>query len=169
MENHYNYLNCKNMKYKTKRLKQMLLTEIKNYKRKYTIYKLVCNITGNTYYGSTCQSLKKRLIQHESRRNCSSNIILDKGDYLPLIPLETNLSYGKKINREDWYILNNVCVNKQGAKRNVEKAKESKIKYGKNNKEKIKIKNDNWRKNNKDYDYWRRKSPIGILARSYFN
>ena len=169
MQDHYDYWKAGNMKYKTKRLKQTLLTEIKNYKRKYTIYMLVCNITGNTYYGSTCQSLKQRLIHHKSKRNCSSKIILNRNDYLPLIPLETNLSYAKKINLEDWYILNNVCVNKQGAKRNVEKAKESNIKYCKNNKEKIKIKNDNWRKNNKDYDYWRRKSPIGILARSYFD
>ena len=30
-----------------------------------------------------------------------------------------------------------------------------------------------WRKNNKEnikqYDYWRRRSPIGILARAYFD
>ena len=162
MQDHYDYWKAGNITSRAKKLRKNFLTEIKNYKRKYTIYMLVCNITGDTYYGSTYTTLKERLRRHKSRRNCSSKIIINRGNYLPLIPLETNLSYAKKIEREDYYITNNVCVNKMGAKFNVEKEKETLKKYY-----------ANWRKNNKEYrmqyNYWRNSHPIGILARSYFD
>ena len=181
--------NCKNMTSRVKRLRKSFLTEIKNYKRKYTIYMLVCNITGDTYYGSTCMTLKDRMRDHKSKSSrCSSKIIINRGNYLPLIPLETNLSYGKKIEREDYCINSNVCVNDMCAKLNVEKTKEThkkyyeinkeeRLKYGanwkKNNKERIKKTAANYRKDNKEHiiqsDYWRRKYHLGILARSYFN
>ena len=121
MQNHYNFWKATNMRQKTKILKQRLLTEIKNYKQRYTIYMLVCNITGDTYYGSTCQPLKERLYGHISSHSCSSKIIIDRNDYLPLIPLETNLLYCEKIEREEWYINNNICVNKRSAKFTEEK------------------------------------------------
>tara|TARA_R110000823_G_scaffold43959_1_gene113946 strand:- start:77 stop:550 length:474 start_codon:yes stop_codon:yes gene_type:complete len=157
------------MTYKTKILKRRLLTEIKNYKRKYTIYKLVCNITSETYYGSTCQSLKERLSKHKCQKNCSSKIIIDRGNYLPLIPLETNLLYCEKIEREEWYINNNVCVNKRSAKFTVEKRKQVNAKWNKNNKEKIVEYYQKNKKYKKQCDYWRNTSPIGILSRAYFD
>ena len=174
MQNHYFYWKATNMSSKTKILKRKLLTEIKNYKRRYTIYMLVCNITGDTYYGSTCQSLKERLYLHkydskQKHKNNASKIIIERDDYLPLIPLETDLLYCEKIEREEWYINNNVCVNKRSAKFTVEKRKQVNAKWKKNNKEK----QAEYRKQKKEYkkqiDYWRNTSPIGILARAYFD
>ena len=153
MQNHYFYWKATNMTYKTKILKRRLLTEIKNYKRKYTIYKLVCNITS----------------KHKCQKNCSSKIIIDRGNYLPLIPLETNLLYCEKIEREEWYINNNVCVNKRSAKFTVEKRKQVNAKWNKNNKEKIVEYYQKNKKYKKQCDYWRNTSPIGILSRAYFD
>ena len=177
MQNHYFYWKATNMNYKTKNLKRMVLTEIKNYKRRYTIYMLVCNITGDTYYGSTCCTLKERLNSHKYKQTCSSKSIINRGDYLPLIPLETDLSYNKKIERENWYIDNNVCVNKYNAKLNVEKRKQrqkqTSAKWDKNNKERLKTRYKKYqiktKKYRKQYNYWRQTSPIGILARAYFD
>ena len=162
MQNHYNYWKSKNINYKTRLLKKTLLTEIRNYKRRYTIYMLVCNITGDTYYGSTSCTLKERLNNHKCNPVCSAKIIIDRNDYLPLIPLETDLTYYEKREREEWYISNNVCVNILSAKINVQ-----------NRKNRKKQAFSKWYKNNKEYkkqcDYWRRGSPIGILARAYFD
>ena len=175
MQNHYFYWKATNMTWKNKKLKQKLLTEIRNYKQRYTIYMLVCNITGETYYGSTCQTLNRRMATHKCNRSCTSKIIINRGDYLPLIPLETNLSYSKKKSREDWYINNNICVNKMSAKFNVQNRKKNMVKWRANkiNKEKNKKRCAKWNKNNKkyrnEYNYWRQTSPIGILARAYFD
>ena len=158
MQNHDDYWKATNMTCKNKKLKRKLLTEIKNYKQRYTIYMLVCNITGNTYYGSTCMTLKERLNCHKCKKDCSSKIIIDKGDYLPLIPLETDLTYCKKKEREDYYITNNVCVNKKGENFNDDREKKYHIEYRKQNKE-----------YNKQYKYWIRTNPIGILSRAYFD
>ena len=134
---------------------------------------MFCNITGETYYGSTCQPLKRRLAAHKCCRPCSSKIIIDRGDYSPLIPLETDLSYCEKRERENWYISNNACVNKMSAKSTVEKRKQIRTKWNKKNKEKLKKQEaENYQKNKKyykQYNYWRRANPIGILARAYFN
>tara|TARA_R110000822_G_C15192758_1_gene481536 strand:+ start:98 stop:571 length:474 start_codon:yes stop_codon:yes gene_type:complete len=157
MQTHYNYLKSKNMTHKTKILKRTLLTDIRNYKRRYTIYMMVCNITGDTYYGSTCVTLKRRLYCHKYNLTCSSKSIIDRNDYLPLIPLETNLSYSEKKEREDWYITNNACVNIRSAKFTVERRKKTDAKWNNNNKKYI-----------KQYNYWTRTSPIGILSRAYF-
>jgi len=155
MENHYNYLKS-NMTQKNKILRRKILTEIKNYERRYTIYKLVCNITNDTYYGSTCQRLSARLWAHKHTNKCSSRIIIDRGNYSALIPLESNLSYSKKMEREDYYIRNNVCINKKGATRNQE-LKRDLTKWRNQNKEYT-----------KNYNYWIKSHPLGILARAYF-
>ena len=94
MQDNYNYWQSRNMNYKNKVLRRRLFMEIKNYNKRYTIYMLVCNITGDTYYGSTCRTLKVRFSHHKRKRNCSAKIIIDRGNYSSLIPLETNLSYG---------------------------------------------------------------------------
>ena len=46
------------------------------------IYKIVCNITGEVYIGSTTTALSKRLSIHKSKKNCSSKQIIDRGDYV---------------------------------------------------------------------------------------
>ena len=47
------------------------------------IYKIVCNITGEVYIGSSTQPLAKRLYHHKKKTNeCSSKQIIDRGDYV---------------------------------------------------------------------------------------
>ena len=47
------------------------------------VYKIVCNITGEVYIGSTTQPLSKRLSLHKKKGNtCSSKQIIDRGDYV---------------------------------------------------------------------------------------
>ena len=50
------------------------------------IYKITCNVTGLTYYGSTVNPLSKRMGQHRSDFNknrgyCKSKLVLAGGDY----------------------------------------------------------------------------------------
>ena len=45
------------------------------------IYKLVCNITNEIYYGSTIQTLEKRLISHKTRKSCVSRNIINRDNY----------------------------------------------------------------------------------------
>jgi hypothetical protein len=47
------------------------------------IYKIVCNITGEVYVGSSTTTLAKRLYLHTKKKNtCSSKQIIDRGDYV---------------------------------------------------------------------------------------
>ena len=47
------------------------------------IYKIVCNITGEVYIGSSTQPLAKRLSLHKNKKNpCRSKQIIDRGDYV---------------------------------------------------------------------------------------
>ena len=43
------------------------------------IYRIVCNITGEQYIGSTCKTLKQRLQQHKSSYKCYKD---GKGHYV---------------------------------------------------------------------------------------
>jgi len=114
------------------------------------IYKLVCHETGEVYFGSTVQTLNKRLWVHKNKRNCKSREIIDRDNYtIELIkdfPCETR----KELDREEGiYIRNNICINKRVAGRTYEEFKQDNPetvkmwrkkdykKYYENNKEKI--------------------------------
>ena len=88
------------------------------------IYKIVCNITGLTYYGSTCEpTLARRLAGHigsyrkwkngKKISNLSSHQIFDIDNYVivlvELFPCNNNMELHK---RERYYIESNECVNK---------------------------------------------------------
>jgi len=46
------------------------------------IYKIVCNTTGETYYGSTTQPLWKRMGHHRCKTNsANSKQIIERGNY----------------------------------------------------------------------------------------
>ena len=46
------------------------------------IYKIVCNISGETYYGSTTQPLWKRMGHHRHKsNNANSKQIIQRGNY----------------------------------------------------------------------------------------
>ena len=124
------------------------------------IYKIVCNITGEIYYGSTIETLKERLRKHKKIDNpCVSKNILDRGDYK--IELIENYPCNNKYELEEQeatYIRNNTCINitiphrtkkeykKQYYKNNQEKFKE----YYENNKERLNEIKKNDRINNPD-------------------
>jgi hypothetical protein len=77
------------------------------------IYKLVCNKTGLTYYGSTIQTLKKRLWAHINNNNCYSKVIIANNDYNIILLEEYPCNSLKELQlRERYYTENNNCVNR---------------------------------------------------------
>jgi hypothetical protein len=88
------------------------------------IYKIVCNRTGSTYYGSTCEpTLARRLAGHKGSyrkwkngkkiSNISSHQIFEIDDYVivlvELFPCNIRMELHQ---RERYHIENNDCVNK---------------------------------------------------------
>ena len=71
------------------------------------IYKIIDNTNGNIYIGKTTQTLKKRLTQHKSHKNCMAREIIKNGDYKIELIEET-----EDETRERYWIENTECVNK---------------------------------------------------------
>ena len=117
-----------------------------------TVYCLVCNITGEKYYGSTKRTLYQRLAGHKCDLDCSSKQIILRGDYdiYKLIHCETKDEAELK---EGWYIRNKECVNKQRVKVTDEERKEGDKKrneeYYENNSKKIKENSKEYYENNR--------------------
>ena len=134
------------------------------------IYRIVCNTTGLTYYGSTCEpTLARRLGKHvgtykrfkdgKKEKYMSSYEILEGGNYtivlVELFPCNSKMMLHQ---RERYYIENNDCVNMYIPARTQEEYREinkSKIneyasEYRLNNKEKIKEQQANYFLNNKE-------------------
>ena len=79
------------------------------------IYKIVSmNNPEMVYYGHTCQTLAQRFATHKSNYNkTTSKQIIDKGDAIILLVEDYPcLNENEARAREGFYILNNVCVNK---------------------------------------------------------
>jgi hypothetical protein len=82
------------------------------------IYRIVCNETGKTYYGSTTRTLAQRRATHVSsfktkKQECSSSVIFEKGNYDIVLCEEYPCETKEQLHmRERWYIENNECVNK---------------------------------------------------------
>lgn len=87
------------------------------------VYKIVCNISGDVYIGSTTVSLSRRLVQHRSdykmhtegskRSKCRSFEVLKNGDYnIVLIENFKCESKEQLLSRERYYIDSIECVNK---------------------------------------------------------
>jgi hypothetical protein len=76
------------------------------------IYKIICNITGECYFGKSNQSKKwRRFNDHTCKSNeCSSRQIIDRGNY-NFVVLEDNIEEGELLEREHYYITNFECVN----------------------------------------------------------
>ena len=122
------------------------------------IYKIVCNITGKVYIGSTCKKLlSQRLAGHVSQfklwkngkgNNITSFQILENNDYyIELLEVYSCKSKDELLIRERFYIKNNDCVNKFKYLNITEEDKKERNKiYRENNKDKIKEQ----RENNKD-------------------
>ena len=81
------------------------------------IYKIHRYQTDLVYYGSTTQTLCRRLSKHKTNIKCGCNVtskqILEYDDaMITLIELFPCGSKSELLSRERWYIENNQCVNK---------------------------------------------------------
>jgi hypothetical protein len=75
------------------------------------IYKLVCNITNEVYYGKSTMKYPKRLYYHKSNPSGSSKTIIERGNY-NFILVEDNIEDLIDLtNREYYYITNFECIN----------------------------------------------------------
>jgi hypothetical protein len=99
------------------------------------------------YYGSTIQTLVSRLSGHirdSKRKNYSSKLIIDAGDYkIELVEYYPCINKQQLLKREGEYIKNNICINKLIAGR-------TKNEWIEDNKEKLAQYKKNWHENNKE-------------------
>ena len=113
------------------------------------IYKITCNITGLTYYGSTVNPISKRISQHRNKfkagnTQCSSRQVLVGGDYDYSLVEEFSCENKDQLHkRERFYIENNDCVNKQIPGRTLRE-------YNEQNKDKISANSKKYHEQNKD-------------------
>jgi len=88
------------------------------------IYKIVCNVTGEVYIGSTCMpTLAKRLAEHrngfkrwkegKNKKHTRSFQIIERGDYSIVLIENVNCDTKEELlRRERFHIENNTCINK---------------------------------------------------------
>jgi hypothetical protein len=127
------------------------------------IYKLVCNVTGLVYFGSTREpTLARRLNKHKNAYNiflrntntrnmCSSIKVLENGDYdIVLVELFPCNSRDELLSRERFHIENNDCVNINFPIRTIANELEYRKTYYTNNIEAKKMYGENYRQNNKE-------------------
>ena len=126
------------------------------------IYKLVNDELNLTYYGSTCNELRKRLYGHKSgakNKECTSHKLFESG--ICKIYLVEKVSCEDKMEltkRERFYIENNECVNKYIPRRtdkeylqdNKEKISQKKKLYNEKNREKLLQKAKDYKEYNKE-------------------
>jgi len=142
------------------------------------IYKIVCNVSGLVYIGSTTQPLCKRLGVHKSKYKlwksdkirtgrCSSFEIIEYDSY-DIVLIENYPCFSKEEfhRRERHYIQSMVCVNKRVPTRTLQEYyienKERRKEYNKNLQKK-RNRNKKWEKNNHHMDielyktiFWKR-------------
>jgi hypothetical protein len=127
--------------------------------KKGKIYRIVCNITGLTYYGSTCEpTLARRLAKHvgdfkhfndgKTESYTTSFKVIEGGNYVivlvELFPCDNKMELRQ---RERFFIEGNECVNKNIPTRtreewcvlNRNQLKVKQVKYSLENKEKIRL------------------------------
>ena len=81
------------------------------------IYKITCNVSGLTYYGSTTQPISKRMVSHRShfkknRSHCNSKLVLAAGNYDYCLVEKWPCDDKSELHRrERFYIESNECVN----------------------------------------------------------
>ena len=109
------------------------------------IYRIVCNITGDVYIGSSSQTCAKRLSQHvscykrwvkDNTRYTSSYIILARNDYkLILVESYPCKNSDELYAREQYWIDRTHCVNKKNSYTTPEQKKEYKKNWYEENSE----------------------------------
>ena len=159
------------------------------------IYRIVCNTTGLTYYGSTCEkNLSSRLSHHKNDYNhylngiknfITSFEILKNNNYeIILVESYPCNSKDELHARERFYVENNECVNKCIPNRtrkeyyeaNKEHLQEYNKEYREQNKEQLQEYYKQWRKENKEeigeknkQYYIQNKEEIKEISKQYYN
>jgi hypothetical protein len=127
------------------------------------IYRIICNISGKQYIGSTTISLASRLSTHKKVYNtinsCTSREVLKNNDY-NIVLLEDYPCERKEqlLQKERYYIETMDCVNKKIPNR-------SKEEWYQDNKEDYIVRQKIWNNNNKDKlrEYQKRFRDKGVV------
>ena len=91
------------------------------------IYKISCNITGEDYYGSTRQTVKKRVYGHLFKKDCSATAIIERGNYSYTQLEEVFYDDPKELRkREKYYYMNYPNINKKSPNTTLEERKKQK-------------------------------------------
>jgi len=125
------------------------------------IYKLICSNPDLIYFGSTTQSLDRRLTSHNTPSNKSMAKLLYEYGGVEIELLETCGSKEEMLKIENHYISNYECVNKKASipnplrnKQYYEKNREAVLvlakKYNQDNNEAINIRKKEYRQLNKE-------------------
>ena len=116
---------------------------------------------GLSYYGSTTESIKRRLARHKShyqdyldkKRTDRISVfdIFDKGDEYDIELIEHFICPDKKtlLDRENHHITNNECVNICVPNRTLEQKKDRQMKYNEKHKEEIRRYKKEWAEKNR--------------------
>jgi len=117
------------------------------------IYKILCNITGECYYGHSKGGYSRINCHTAKSNNTSSKPIIDRGNFQYII-IENNIDDNMLNEREYYYITNNQCVNKtipfvENDNKTHRHRKEEKYRYY-SNPEFYKKKSNNYYHNNKE-------------------
>ncbi len=79
------------------------------------IYKLICSETGDCYYGSTFNPMKRYSRHRQQDNKCKSKDLINPT--MHIIEMKQNITRSELEFIEKHYILNNTCVNKRVPKR----------------------------------------------------
>ena len=151
---------------------------VKDYSRG-KIYKIVCNITGKIYIGSTCEpTLARRLAKHvgnfrDWKKNnnkiyISSYQIIEEGDYyIDLLELYSCNSNDELRKKEREYYDKISCCNKINPFTSKEEFLQKKLEWTKNNPEKRKESQKKYREKNKEEISQKKKETYKINIEQY--
>jgi hypothetical protein len=122
---------------------------------KASIYKIVCNISGKIYIGSTCQPLHQRLgghvASHKRGAGCASSQIIEAGNYSIILIEEYQCENKQQLLRKERnYIDSMDCVNKYRPIVSKEEAIAEKQEYYQLNKDSITIRKKQHYQNNRE-------------------
>ena len=117
------------------------------------IYRLTCDDPNLIYYGSTIMSLEKRLKHHKSASNRSVSRQMRDFGGLKIELLEQYPCNSKKelLDKEQYYIQNNQCINQRRALLTKEQRLQQKRAYYERNTEKFKEYREANKEKSKEY------------------
>lgn len=119
------------------------MEETKEDRIEYKIYRIVCNETGEIYFGKTIRTLQERLRLHISKLNCTSRQIILRSNY-GIEQINSTFDEEESVRLERYYIETFECVNERVPGRLEKEWREE-------NKEELKQKNKEWNELNPEY------------------